>query len=87
MLFTHHTEVRFASFLSDGFVTAIVVNPPERKLAKRTSVHRCRRQKVYLVYSKNLWQVQHYFSNLWIVPPQNLAGFPQICKIWQVPLI
>ena len=32
------TEVRFASFLSGGFITAIVVNPPESKLAKRTSV-------------------------------------------------
>ena len=30
--------MRFASFLSSGFITAIVVNPPERKLAKRTSV-------------------------------------------------
>ena len=35
----HCTEVHFASFLSGGFITAIVVNPPERKLAKRTSVH------------------------------------------------
>ena len=34
----HCTEVRFAIFLSSGFITAIVVNPPERKLAKRTSV-------------------------------------------------
>ena len=33
------TEVRFVSFLSGGFITAIVVNPPERKLAKCTSVH------------------------------------------------
>ena len=32
-------EVRFASFLSGGFITAIVVNPLERKLAKRTSVY------------------------------------------------
>ena len=32
------TEVRFASFLSGGFITAIVINPPERKLAERTSV-------------------------------------------------
>jgi hypothetical protein len=32
------TEVHFASFLSGGFNTATVVNPPERKLAKRTSV-------------------------------------------------
>ena len=29
----------FASFLSGEFITAIVVNPPERKLAKRTTVH------------------------------------------------
>ena len=34
----HCAEVRFASFLSGGFITAIVVNPPERKLVKRTSV-------------------------------------------------
>jgi len=32
------TEMRFSSFFSGGFITAIVVNPPERKLAKRTSV-------------------------------------------------
>ena len=30
--------MRFASFFSGWFITAIVVNPPERKLAKRTSV-------------------------------------------------
>ena len=35
------TEVHFVSFLSGGFITAIVVNPPERKLAKRTSVYCC----------------------------------------------
>ena len=33
------TEVRFASFFSGGFITTIVVNPPERKLAKCTSVY------------------------------------------------
>ena len=32
------TNVHFASFLSGGFITAIVANSPERKLAKRTSV-------------------------------------------------
>jgi hypothetical protein len=31
-------EVRFASFLSGGFTTMAVINPPERKLAKCTSV-------------------------------------------------
>ena len=35
----HCTEVRFAGFFSGGFITAIVVNPPERKLAKRISVY------------------------------------------------
>ena len=34
----HCTEVRFANFLSSGFITPIVVNPPERKLANCTSV-------------------------------------------------
>ena len=34
----HCTEVRFASFPSGGFINAIVVNPPERKLAKCSSV-------------------------------------------------
>ena len=33
-------EVHFASLFSGGFITAIVVNPPERKLAKHTSVQR-----------------------------------------------
>ena len=38
MIWKHCTEVRLAGFLSGGFITAIIVNPPERKLAKRTSV-------------------------------------------------
>jgi hypothetical protein len=33
------TKVRFSSFLSGGFNTIAVINPPESKLAKRTSVH------------------------------------------------
>ena len=43
---THSTEVRFASFLSCGFITAIVVNQPESKLVKRTSVHSYKKQQV-----------------------------------------
>ena len=34
----HCTAVRLASFLSGGFTTMAVINPPERKLAKRISV-------------------------------------------------
>ena len=37
-VFYQCTQVRFASFLSGGFTTMAVINPPERKLAKRTSV-------------------------------------------------
>ena len=37
--YVHCTEVCFASFLSGGFTTMAVINPPESKLAKRTSVH------------------------------------------------
>ena len=35
---TQCTKVRFASFLSGEFTSMAVINPPERKLAKRTSV-------------------------------------------------
>jgi hypothetical protein len=35
----HCTEVRFARFLSGGFTNMAVINPPESKLVKRTSVH------------------------------------------------
>ena len=38
-LISYCTEVRFASFLSGGFITAIIVNPPESKLSKRTSLY------------------------------------------------
>ena len=31
--------MRFASFFSGGFITAIIVNPPERRLTKRNSVN------------------------------------------------
>ena len=33
------TQVRFANFLSSGFTSMALINPPERKLAKCTSVH------------------------------------------------
>ena len=32
------TQVRFANFLSSGFTSMALINPPERKLAKCTSV-------------------------------------------------
>ena len=35
------TEVHFANFFFGGFITAIAVNPPERKLVKRTTSVRC----------------------------------------------
>ena len=35
------TEVHFASFLSGGFTAVAVINPPEKKLVKCTSVQWC----------------------------------------------
>ena len=35
----HCTEVRFASSFAGGFTTMAEINSPDRKLAKRTSVH------------------------------------------------
>ena len=43
----------FCQFPSSRFITAIVVNPPEKKLAKRTSEERCAMsndQKMYLQF-------------------------------------
>ena len=44
------TEVRFACFLSGGFTNMAVINPPERKLAKRTSVQ-CAKHYILSMFS------------------------------------
>ena len=50
----HCTEVRLDSLHSGGFTTMVVINPPERKLAKRTSVHWFK--LVYVPYGQNIEQ-------------------------------
>ena len=55
------TEVRFASFFSGGFITAIVVNPPERRLEKRTSVHWCKIKGLSVGYCERLYVVKNQF--------------------------
>ena len=65
----HCTEVRFASLLSGGFITAIVVNPPEMKLAKRTSVH-CLCFCHFIQKQKSLITSlisRRFFLSLWIM--------------------
>ena len=57
--FKHCTEVRFANFLFRGFTTAMVVNPLERKLAKRTSVH-CTSQNMRIFFN-----LSFFFQNYW----------------------
>ena len=47
--------MRFASFLSGGFTTMAVINPPEMQLAKRTSVQ-WGASNVYLLVFSN-WKV------------------------------
>ena len=49
-LSTQCTVVRFASFLSGGFITAIIINPPESKLEKRTSVQCTETLILYLFF-------------------------------------
>ena len=56
------TKVRFASFLSGGFINAIVVNPPERKLVKRTFVHCAMREHMW---SQVLSESQQCFIRMW----------------------
>ena len=60
-----NTEVRFASFLSGGFITVIVVNPPGMELAKRTSVRLplcpCIEMIVHILFDPNVTVV---LSNL-----------------------
>ena len=46
--------MRFASFLSGGFTTMAVINPPESELAKRTSVHG---SKIILDHPNNFGRV------------------------------
>ena len=58
--FDHCTEVRFSSFFSGGFTTITVINPPERKLAKRTSVQ---------------WSGTYYFFATWYNKPAIAAYF------------
>ena len=52
------TEVRFASFFSGGFINAIAVNPPERRLAERTG----QKQKYYDILNPNWYEGGHFTS-------------------------
>ena len=54
-------EVRFASFLSCGFTTMAVINPPEKKLAKCTSVQCC--VNGVFIISSEIW---HLLAKLYI---------------------
>jgi hypothetical protein len=53
--------MRFVSFLSGGFITAIEVNPPEKKLAKRTSVQ-CSHLEVDLLILSKFWSERGDFN-------------------------
>ena len=76
----HCTEVGFVDFLSGGFTTNALINPPERKWAKHISVHciglNCRYMKAILLLHKyfnpllcgRLWQaiqVRLLLKKLW----------------------
>ena len=48
--------MRFACFFSGGFITFIVVNPPERRLTKRTSVQWVRKYEFYEMIFLHIFQ-------------------------------
>ena len=53
------TGVRSAGFLSGGFTTMVVINPPEKKLAKRTSVQRGSTESTIVVMNGELFNRFH----------------------------
>ena len=62
------TEVRFSSLLSGGFTTMAVMNLPERKLAKRTSVQCmlfCARkvlnENMYILIGFSIMKITHRY--------------------------
>ena len=54
VLTTHCTEVLYANLLSGGFTTIAVINPPERKLEKCTSVEWFSRLEQSTSWSRNI---------------------------------
>ena len=52
----HCTEVQFVNLLSGRFITVIVLNPPERQLAKHFSVH-CRPY----IFVQQSWKLKMIF--------------------------
>ena len=72
--------MRFASFFSGGFITTIVVNQPERKLAKRTSMRSSARNfMVCIKISQDFFQVKKWMrmENL----PEKHRRFCQNCNM------
>ena len=59
----------FASFLSVRFITAILVNPLERKQTKRTSVHWFKAQNFsHCCYSQQNTLMNNYTAKMSLVP-------------------
>jgi hypothetical protein len=53
------TEVSFASFLSGGSTSMAVINLPEKKLAKRTSVHCLNfRAEIHQIFEVFFWKIE-----------------------------
>ena len=61
--------MRFVSFLSGGFITEIVVNLPERKLAKRTSVH------CAALFTLTKYSFSFFFNEIFVAKLHNLSNF------------
>ena len=76
--------MRFARFLSGGFITAIEVNPPERKLAKCTSVHCTALAPSDLLLPDNysdFTRLCHMYNSLLFIPILTFLFSTQILKV------
>ena len=60
-------EVLFASFLSGGFMSALLVNPTKRKQANRTSVY-CSK-----IANQTLWNNDTFIRNFWVFYCQDVG--------------
>ena len=98
MRMRHFTEVHFASLLSGGFITAIVVNLLDRKPAERTSVHQgvpylrvrydvCTIKTLGLFFVPSTAQHRYvgiFFAQINILKPKRTIQHKTMaCRAWQ----
>ena len=85
---THCTEVHFASLFSGGFTTMAVINPPEKKLAKRTSVRCLKTAHSFIIYFLSMIKLCQFCENH-ILLDSNYIQPQKSCfqRMWKIRVI